>query len=238
MTGFTVTEPLTLGIETATSQIGVALGAAGETIAGIHIDRGRRHGELLAPSIQAVLRLANVHIHEIEKIAVDNGPGLFTGLRVGIATAKALASALGIPVVPCSSLDVLAHPHRAAGRTVAAVVDARRGEVFWALYVCGGGGMVATTDPRVSSPEDLVDALRPAAAGDGLLIATGDGARRYADLLESVDGVHLAGPEHDHPSASVLVELAANRAALSPDKINAEYLRGPDVRIGWEQRHG
>jgi tRNA threonylcarbamoyladenosine biosynthesis protein TsaB len=234
----TLTGPLTLAIETATSQIGVAVGRAGETFASTHINRGRRHGELLAPSIQTILGLADVRMSDIDRVAVDNGPGLFTGLRVGIATAKALASALGVPAVPCSSLDLLAHPHRAAGRTVAAVVDARRGEVFWCLYVAVGDGMVATTEPRVSSPEELVEALSAPAVGGELLIATGDGARRYADLLDSVEGLRLAGPEHDHPSASVLVELSATRAALSPEKINAEYLRGPDVRIGWEQRDG
>lgn len=233
-----MTDPLTLAIETATNQVGVAIGRGGETIAALHINRGRAHGELLAPSIQTVLRLGSVRIRDIERIAVDNGPGLFTGLRVGLATAKALASALAIPAVACSSLDLLAHPHRAAGRPVAAVVDARRGEVFWSLYSGGGEGMLATTEPRVSSPEELVDALRGVVAADGRLIATGDGARRYSDWLSSVEGVQLAGPEQDHPSATVLVELAATRAALSPEKINAEYLRGPDVRIGWEQRDG
>ena len=228
--------PMTLGIETATSQIGVAVGRAGDTVAAIQIDRGRRHGELLAPSIQTMLRLANVHIRDLERISVDNGPGLFTGLRVGLATAKALASALGVQVVPCSSLDLLAHVHRAAGRTVAAVVDARRGEVFWALYTPGGDGMVATTEARASSPEAMARAAEDAVADSGVVIATGDGARRYADVLRSLEGLHIAGPEHDHPSAEVLVELSATRAALSPDKINAEYLRGPDVRIGWEQR--
>ena len=236
MTGSVGSGPITIGIETATSQIGVAVGQDGEAMAAIQIDRGRRHGELLAPSIQAMLRLANVHIRDVERVAVDNGPGLFTGLRVGIATAKALASALGVQVVPCSSLDLLAHVHRAAGRSVVAVVDARRGEVFWALYTPGGDGMVATTEARVSSPDELVHAARDAVSAGEVLIATGDGARRYADLLESVEGVQIAGPEHDHPSAAILVEMAATRAALSPDKINAEYLRGPDVRIGWEQR--
>ncbi|HEX6392041.1 MAG TPA: tRNA (adenosine(37)-N6)-threonylcarbamoyltransferase complex dimerization subunit type 1 TsaB [Acidimicrobiales bacterium] len=231
-----MTEPLTLGIETATNLVGVAVGEAGAPIAAVEIDRGRRHGELLAPAIQTILRLANVHIRDIERVAVDNGPGLFTGLRVGIATAKALASALDVPAVPCSSLDLLAHPHRAAGAAVVAVVDARRGEVFWAEYVAGGDGMVATTEPRVNSPEQLFDALRHQIESSGPMIATGDGARRYAELLGSVDGLRLTGPEHDHPSPKVLVELAATRAALCPDKITAEYLRGPDVRIGWEQR--
>ncbi|HEX4862459.1 MAG TPA: tRNA (adenosine(37)-N6)-threonylcarbamoyltransferase complex dimerization subunit type 1 TsaB [Acidimicrobiales bacterium] len=236
-----MSEPLTLAIDTATSQVAVAVGRPGEPIAAIAVDLGRRHAELLAPSIQTILRLASVHIREIERIVVDNGPGLFTGLRVGIATAKALASALGIQVVPCSSLDILAYVHRLHGRTVAAVVDAKRGEVFWSLYVPDGDssaaeGMVPTTDARVTDPAELVEAAK-SASENGPLIVTGDGARRYADLLSSVDGIVLDGPEHDHPSATALLELSASRAALCPDKVVAEYLRGPDVRIGWEQRH-
>ena len=230
-----MSDPLTLAIETATSQVAVAVGRPGEQLAAIALDRGRRHGELLAPSIQTILRLAAVHIRDVERLAVDNGPGLFTGLRVGVATAKALASALGIEVVPCSSLDILAYPHRSYGRTVAAVVDAKRGEVFWSLYSPGSDGMVATTEARVTGPAELMDAAK-AASDDGLVILTGDGARRYGELLSSVDGLVLDGPEHDHPSATALVELAAGRASLCPDKIVAEYLRGPDVRIGWEQR--
>ena len=231
-----MTEPLTLGIDTATGQVGVAVGRAGEPIAALNVNRGRSHGELLAPSIREVLRLAGVEVRDIERLSVDTGPGLFTGLRVGIATAKALASALGLPVVPCSSLDILAHPHRFAGPTVASVVDARRGEVFWSMYTAGGDGMVAMGDPRVSEPAVLVEAVRAAADADGPVIATGDGARRYAELLLTVDGVLLDGPERQHPSAISLVELASTRAALPPDKVVPEYLRGPDVRIGWEQR--
>jgi tRNA threonylcarbamoyladenosine biosynthesis protein TsaB len=230
-----MSEPLTLALETATTQVGVAIGRPGEPIAELNVDKGRRHAELLAPSIQAILRLAAVHIRDVERIAIDNGPGLFTGLRVGLATAKALASSLGVPIVPCSSLDILAFPHRFAGRTVAAVVDAKRGEVFWSLYSPGGDGMVAIGDARVTSPGRLLEAAQEVSAS-GPLIATGDGARRYAEMLLSVDGLILDGPEREHPSAASLVELAATRAALSPEKVVAEYLRGPDVRIGWEQR--
>lgn len=230
-----MSEPLTLAIETATSQVSVAVGRPGDPIAAIAVDRGRLHGELLAPAIQSMLRLSAIHMRDIERVAVDTGPGLFTGLRVGIATAKALASALGIQVVPCRSLDILAHPHRSSGRTVAAVVDAKRGEVFWSLYEPQGEGMVPTAGARVTTPEDLVEALK-ATSLDCPFIATGDGARRYSDVLSSIDGLLIDGPEHAHPSAVSLIELAAGRAALCPDKVVAEYLRGPDVRIGWEQR--
>lgn len=221
---------LTLAIATATEQVGVAIGRPGGQIASLHLQQGRRHGEVLAPGIQSLAHLTRTSLQEIELVAVDIGPGLFTGLRVGVATAKALASALHLPVAACSSLDLLARPHAASGGTVAAVVDARRGEVFWRLYDGGPAG-----EPRVGPPEELVAEL---ARHGGPVIATGDGARRYASQLGSVDGVTIAGHEHDHPSAVVLVELAAERAGLSPEKITPDYMRGADVRIGWEQRGG
>ncbi|HVA75267.1 MAG TPA: tRNA (adenosine(37)-N6)-threonylcarbamoyltransferase complex dimerization subunit type 1 TsaB [Acidimicrobiales bacterium] len=219
---------LTLAIATATEQVGVAIGRAGGPVSSLHLQQGRRHGEVLAPAIQSLMRLSHTTLREVELIAVDTGPGLFTGLRVGVATAKALASALGVPVAACSSLELLAAPHAAAGLAVVSVVDARRGEVFWQSFHPEPVG-----DAQVTPPEVLVAALEDAG---GPVIVAGDGARRYAPLLEQVEGVAIAGPEHDHPSAAVLVELAATRPGLSPEKITPEYMRGADVRIGWEQR--
>jgi tRNA threonylcarbamoyladenosine biosynthesis protein TsaB len=192
---------------------------------------GRRHAEVLVPAIEACSQQAGLALPELERVAVDTGPGLFTGLRVGVATAKALASALGVPVVACSSLDLLAHPHRQHGSLVASVVDARRGEVFWALYRPSDGRMLAVNEPAVASPAALADAL----AAVGPVLLTGDGARRYAAQLS---GFPIAVPEHDHPTAAALLDLAATRPALDTDKVTPTYIRGADVRIRWEKRDG
>jgi len=227
-----------LGIATATSQVGVALAGPDGPIASLHVRRGRRHAELLAPAIETLTGMAGIGIQEIGRIAVDIGPGLFTGLRVGVATAKALAAALDIPIVGCSSLDVLAHAHRREGRTVAAVVDAKRGEVFWALYRPAPGGMTVVTDATVGPPDTLIEVLKAGTAPPAHppVLAVGDGARRYAEAWHGLAGVELAGPESDHPSATVLVELAATRPSVPLDEITPRYLRGADVRIGWQQR--
>jgi tRNA threonylcarbamoyladenosine biosynthesis protein TsaB len=228
---------LTLAIDTATPQVSVALGGPEGVMAEINLRPGRKHGEVLAPAIESVLRLAGARIEAVSRVGVDVGPGLFTGLRVGVATAKALASALEVPVVPCTSLDLLAHPHRGAGRPVASVVDARRGEVFWALYqpALGGSAMVQNTDPAVAGPDEVAASLPYAA--DRVLVV-GDGARRYAAEFVRVLGVRLGGPEFDHPRASVLLALVATRPARPADKVTPTYLRGADVRIGWVQRDG
>lgn len=233
----------TLGIATATSQVGIAFGGPDGPVASLHVSQRRRHAEMLAPGIQELSRLAGVGLNEIDQIAVDIGPGLFTGLRVGVATAKALGSALGVLVVGCSSLELLAEVHRHSDRTVAAIVDARRGEVFWALYRATAGAMVALTEPVSSRPAAVVGALTAAANGAAggrrvPILATGDGARRYAEELSGVPGLEIDRPGNDHPSAAVLVELASRRAGVQAERIVPVYLRAADVRIGWEQRGG
>jgi tRNA threonylcarbamoyladenosine biosynthesis protein TsaB len=227
-----------LGIATATSQVGVALAGPDGPMASLQVRQGRRHAELLAPAIETVSRMAGIGTQQFGRIAVDLGPGLFTGLRVGVATAKALAAALDIPIVGCTSLDVLAHPHHREGRTVAAVVDARRGEIFWAVYRPTLAGMVAVTEATVSAPDRLIEYLRTAAATGARapVLAVGDGARRYADALSSVKRVEYAGPLDDHPSPVALCDLAATRPSVPLDEITPRYLRDADVRVGWQQR--
>ncbi len=225
-----------LAIATATSQVGVALGGPDGPMASLQVRRGRRHAELLAPAIETITRMAGIGTQQISRVAVDIGPGLFTGLRVGVATAKALAAGLDVPIVGCSSLELLAHPHRRQAKTVASVIDAKRGEIFWALFRPGqegDEGVVPISDATVSGPGALVEAVRETA---GEVLAVGDGARRYADSLALLPGVELASPADDHPDAVVLLEVAATRASVPLEEITPLYLRGADVRIGWPQR--
>lgn len=220
---------LILAIDTATPQVSVALAGPDGLLAQFQLGVGRRHGETLTPAIQCLLSLTGTGLEDVDQVAIDVGPGLFTGLRVGIATAKALGAALGRPLAPCSSLDVLAHALAGMGRPLAAVVDARRGEVFWSLYEPAGyepagRRMVAVTEPVVAPPEKAGEHF-----GDELLLV-GDGARRYFGDRA------LSGPAFDFPSAAVLAELAAGTEPVPVEAVSPVYIRDADVRIGWEQR--
>jgi tRNA threonylcarbamoyladenosine biosynthesis protein TsaB len=226
---------ITLAIDTATPQVGVALRNDEGPMVAVHITDGRRHGEVLAPAIEAACRMAGVALGDVGLIAADVGPGLFTGLRVGLATAQALASALGVPAFGATSTEVLAAAQADAGRPVAAVVDIRRGEVAWALYEPVAGAMVEVRPPERALPAELGQVL---AGLGGSVLAVGDGALRYAAELGKVAiGGVLAG----HPSAAVLAELAAARAgeagrpAVATGALTPRYLRDADVRIGWAQ---
>jgi tRNA threonylcarbamoyladenosine biosynthesis protein TsaB len=232
-----------LGIESATELVGVAVADDDGPRAGVWAAGGRRHGESLAPAVAHALEQAQLELDDVGAIAVDVGPGLFTGLRVGVATAKGLAQGLGIGVVGLTSVEVLARAAVDAGwrGTVAAVIDARRGEVFAARYRSaeGGAGSLSEVSPATRFlPEELAKEL--AGVGEPLL-AVGDGARRYAADLEPVTGLVLAGPSLAWPPPATLVALAAERLAEGavpqpPAALLPTYLREADARINWSQR--
>jgi tRNA threonylcarbamoyladenosine biosynthesis protein TsaB len=167
---------------------------------------------------------------------VGVGPGRFTGLRVGVTTAKVMAQALGIPVVGISTLDLVAYPLHHSRRDVVVLVDARRREVFWARYRPVPGGISRVGVEAVAPPHAVVGELM-AQGGEVLLV--GDGVHRYRDELAALDHAEIAGPEFTAPSALALLELAAGRLEreefVSPHELAPVYLRESDAAINWER---
>lgn len=230
---------LILGVTTATQQVGCAIGGHEGVLASAHSARGKRHAETLVPSIDFVRRQARVELSEVSVIAIDIGPGLFTGLRVGIAAAKAMAHALRVPMIGISSLDLLAWPIRHTTREIVAVVDARRGEVFHARYRPTPGGVQRIAGPEVSTPKELRAELQ---ASDADFLLVGDGALRHADHWDDMVRVEVAEQYLAHPNAASLVQLAHARAIredfVQPWQLEPLYLRQPDAEINWSTRDG
>ena len=230
---------LILGLTTSTQQVGCAIGGHEGVLASVQSARGRRHAESLVPAIDTLRQQAQIDLSELGCVAVDLGPGLFTGLRVGIATAKALAHALRVPMIGVTSLDLVAFPVRWTPRLIFAVIDARRDELFVASYRQVPGGIQRLDDYRVASPKDLATDLL-AIRDDVLLV--GDGAVRYADEFSDLARVEVADRGLAYPSAASLVQLA-HAQALREEFVNSWdlqplYLRAPDAAINWATRDG
>lgn len=229
---------IVLGIETATMQVGCALGGVEGVLASFSAAHGRRHAETLAPAIQFLCEQSGIAIDEVGVVAVDTGPGLFTGLRVGVATAKGVAQALRVPMIGLSSLDLLAFPLRHSPRLIVAAIDARRGEVYTAWYRHVPGGVQRVRDPQLMTPRDLASDL--VALGEDVLLV-GDGTIRYEAELREVGGEN-AGLGHRYPTASALVELAQPKALreefVQPRELEVMYLRQSDAEINWATREG
>ncbi len=228
---------LILGIESSTAQVGCAIGGHEGVMASAHSARGKRHAENLTPQIDFVRRQARIEIKEISVVAVDIGPGLYTGLRVGIATAMAMAHALGVPMVGVVSLDLLAFPVRFTNRLIVAALDARRGEVFHAFYRQVPGGIQRVTEYGVSSPEDLAEEIY--LANEECLLV-GDGALRYREAFAGLQKFEMVEQGMSYPNAASLVQLAHARALreefVSIQELRPMYLRVPDAEINWTSR--
>ena len=213
---------LVLALDTATPATTVALvrredatvqpdGASDEVLAeDVHVDP-RRHAEVLMPMVDAVLAAAGVDRRDLARVVAGVGPGAYTGLRVGVATAQALGVALGIPVLGAVTLDALAVGSGLRERPFAVVTDARRREVFWARYDEHGR---RTSGPDVGAPGVVAQELR------GLPVV-GAAATPFAEQFEDVTGPDL-------PSARWLPTAAARAGAVD---VRPLYLRRPDVTL-------
>ncbi|MTA53861.1 MAG: tRNA (adenosine(37)-N6)-threonylcarbamoyltransferase complex dimerization subunit type 1 TsaB [Actinobacteria bacterium] len=232
-------ELMILGIETSVEQVGVALGDYRGVRAHSMLASDRRHAESLTPMIQFVMQQAEVEMSDLSAVAVDVGPGLFTGMRVGIAAAQSIAWALELPMIPVCSLDVVAMNAHWSESVVAASLDARRGEVYWALYRMRaiGAEPQRITEPVVSSPEDL--AVHLADRGEEI-VCVGSGFDRHQEVFQALQWAQFLGASGSYPSATHLVTLAGQRLAADdtvlPGAVEPMYLRAPDAEINWQTR--
>lgn len=210
---------LLLGFDTATPAVTVALYDGDRVLAEMASADPRRHGERLVPSVAAVLAQARRSLDAVTAVAVGIGPGPYTGLRVGVMTARALGAACGVPVYGVCTLDVIAHSvahapgHSAPDGPFLVATDARRKEVYWAEYACDG---MRLSGPAVNRPGEL-----PAPR-----MAAGHGAWLYPQAFSGL-------LEPQYPAAAALTALAARSLAqglplLPPQPL---YLRVPDARV-------
>ena len=181
------------------------------------------HSRDLLPRAAEVLERAGLEYADLDAVAVGIGPGTFTGLRVGIATARALAGANGLEVRPVSSPRALAEGIDAPARLP--LIDARRGELFAALYDSSGAELLA---PFVTPPED---AAQTALARSANPLAAGDGSLRFRGLLEAA-GVRVApdGAQVHVVRGLHICRLAAGTKPVPPEAVLPTYIRAPDAR--------
>lgn len=231
---------LILGIETSTPQASVAIGSEQGVVASALVARGASYNEFLLPAIRFCLEQSNLGYRNLGGVAVSLGPGLFTGMRVGVATAKALAQALSVPIVGMASLDLVAYEVRYTAKTICAVLDARRNQVFHAFYRPSPGGIQRMSEYRVESPERLAIGLQ---SRPEEVLLVGNGALLYGDIFEDAGPiVEIGTMGHAFPTARALLELSLPRMFREDfDSLYALkplYLRRSARRIDWERIRG
>ncbi|GGL06060.1 tRNA (adenosine(37)-N6)-threonylcarbamoyltransferase complex dimerization subunit type 1 TsaB [Planomonospora parontospora subsp. antibiotica] len=224
--GLGLTTVLVLAFDTATPAVTAALHDGTRVLSESTTVDARRHGELLVPAIERVMAEAGASLADVTTIVAGSGPGPYTGLRVGLVTAQALATALGVPAYGVCTLDALAYGSGLSEPFLVAT-DARRREVFWGHYA---DARTRLSGPAVDKPQDL----------PGDLPVVGAGARMYAEVV----GASRLADAPEYPGAGALAALAAaqlgqpdlaevvaagTHPVLSPPR--PIYLRRPDAQV-------
>lgn len=224
----------TIAIETSSNAGSVACVAHGRTLCERVFTEGLAHGRDLILELDRCVAGAEWTRQDIELVAVSVGPGSYTGLRVGVAAAKALALALDVPVAPVCSLDVFAENAPRSADYVAVALDARRGQVYGAAYTNVGFLFYREEGPVLDDPAAFAERLpRPC-------FVLGDGARRYPEAFAS-SGLELLPENLGRPRATN-VGLLGEKAYVIGERVPATsieplYLRLPEAQEKWAARH-
>jgi tRNA threonylcarbamoyladenosine biosynthesis protein TsaB len=218
-----------LGIETATMTGGLALMDEGKLIAEYTLNMKTTHSSRLMPALDWILRDASLDKKQIDGIAISIGPGSFTGLRIGLATAKGLALGLNIPLIVVETLDALAHNISYPEYQVCAVLDARKKEVYSAFYKCENDVLVKKSHYQVISPNELLDQIheKTIMLGDALDVYGGFFKEKLGDLIV------FAPSAQRLPRAAVVAEMGLAKLKLGEilDLASSEpyYIRSSDA---------
>jgi tRNA threonylcarbamoyladenosine biosynthesis protein TsaB len=224
-----------LALDTSRLKGSVAITRGGHTVCELLFDASDTHSATLMPAIDICVKTAGPGLDEIDLFAVVTGPGSFTGLRIGLATIKALASIRKRPVVLVNSLESIAGAFPYCGEVIVPVLDARRGEIYIGAYDTSGGDPVESIMPQAIHPGDIAGTL----AGGGVtgcVILCGNGTEAYRDVLGGglPSGSRFADPARGEPSAAVTAMIARHREPVRYEDLAAiepMYIRPPDAKL-------
>ena len=229
-----------LAIDTASSVSSVAVASEGKLQAEVTVEAGRTHSETLLSQIEGALSFAGVERSALTGVAVSIGPGSFTGLRIGLATAKAIAYGLGIPLVGVSTLAALALAVPVSDVHTLALMDAQKGNAYAGLYEWRDGSLHEVRPVRVAP---LAEAIAEAADRGKPVLLTGELAvKKRARLGNLPDNVTLAPAHLLTARASHVAWLGIARLAAGerddPMTLEPFYIRRSEAEVLWEKRHG
>jgi tRNA threonylcarbamoyladenosine biosynthesis protein TsaB len=225
-----------LAMDTATDQASVAIGALGAEPLEENISGARRHAASLLPAIQTLLRRAGVSLDQLEGIVLSDGPGSFTGLRVGASVAKALVHARGLPLWIAPSLLVRAAGLATTDGVVLAIANALRGDVYAAAYSFHPDRIETVLAPSVRKPSDLM------ASGLQPHVGVGEAPPEILTALERWIGRPVVGPPEGLPRAARLLQLVGRPGGAVPVEAVRDwqpvYGRPAEAQARWEMTHG
>ncbi len=232
---------LVLGIDTSTLVCSAALAKENRIVGEFTLQNKKTHSQRLMPLIASLMESCDLNPGDLEGIAVSSGPGSFTGIRIGVVTARALSQALRIPLVGIPTLDVLASQFFYTEALVCPLLDARRGEVYTGVYRSTGGRMERVTENMTVPLQQLLDYLKEKT--EEKVIFLGDALDKYNDFLRETMGSRacFAPPSLRVNRGALTAQLGLDRICPETDRKNylnlkPLYLRRSEAEVKWEER--
>lgn len=228
-----------LAIESSSHVASVAILENDILLGEFTLNHPKTHSQKLMPMLESLMASLDLKIPDIDAIAVTVGPGSFTGVRIGLATAKALSQPFNLPLIPVSSLKAVAQGFQGFSGYICIIMDARKNEVYTGCYRWSDGQLTDVFEEYAAHPEALLDQLR---ALNGPIMLAGDGLPKYEEAFKEGLGNRLiiSHSAHSRQRAANVAELAkaTTSTAVTYDAIAAEYLRKSEAETTYESKHG
>ncbi len=227
-----------LGIDTSTMAANVAVLEDDKLICEYTINTKKTHSQKLMPLIENMLKLSDLDIKEIDAIAICVGPGSFTGLRIGMATAKAMAHVNNIPLIGVNSLEILGANMDLCNRNICSILDAQRNQVYMNKYILKDYKITELEEISIKAIDELLEEIS-SSNEDWVLV--GEAVYKYKEKIEEISNITIPSPANNITKASTLCFVArdkmlANDQVYNCYNINPMYIRKSQAEEQYEEK--
>ena len=227
-----------LGIDTSTMAANVAVLEDDKLICEYTINTKKTHSQKLMPMIENMLKLSDLDIKEIDAIAICVGPGSFTGLRIGMATAKAMAHVNNIPLIGVKSLEILGANMDLCNRNICSILDAQRNQVYMNKYILKDYKITELEEISIKAIDELLEEIS-SSNEDWVLV--GEAVYKYKEKIEEISNITIPSPANNITKASTLCFVArdkmlANDQVYNCYNINPMYIRKSQAEEQYEEK--
>ena len=227
-----------LGIDTSSNASSVALIEDNKLICEYTVNTKTTHSQKLMPMIENMLSISEVNIKEIDAIAICIGPGSFTGLRIGMATAKAISHVNNLPIIGVNSLEILAGNMNLCDKKICSILDAQRTQVYMGQYKFENNELVELKGVDVVEIDELIEELKNT---NEEWIIVGEAVYKYEEKIKAVSNINIPAPSHNVSKASSLCSIAIDKYKNNVDvydcyTINPLYIRKSQAEVQYDEK--
>lgn len=227
-----------LGIDTSSMATSIAVIEDNKLICEYTVNTKKTHSQKLMLMIENMLKISDININEMDLIAVCEGPGSFTGLRISMATAKAIAHVNNLPIIGVNSLEILAANMNLCNKKICSILDAQRTQVYTGQYKFENNEVVEVKSIDVVEIDDLIEELSDS---NEEWIIVGEAVYKYEDKIKDIENIHIAASSHNVSKASSLCALAINKynkniSVYDCYSINPVYIRKSQAEVEYDEK--